>query len=126
MAKVLLVDDDVDIQEINRLVLGRRGHEVTLAYSAAEARTALTEWKPDVVVLDVMMESVTAGIELAKDIHECSPDIPVIMLSGIRGKLDPAPQGFEFDETTLPIMKFLDKPLPSEKLGDEIEILLGK
>lgn len=125
MANVLLVDDDIDLQEMNQLVLRHRGHTVSLAYSAAEARTALDGSKPDIVVLDVVMENATAGIDLAREIHERLPEIPVIMLTGIRGKLDPAPQGFELDESKLPVVKFLDKPVPSERLADEIQQLLG-
>lgn len=125
MAKVLLVDDDVDIQEINQLVLQRRGHEVTLAYSATEARNRLENARPDIVVLDVMMEHFTAGIELASEINENLPGTPMIMVSGLRGKLDPAPEGFVFDESKLPVMKFLDKPFAPDRLADEIEALLG-
>lgn len=124
MAKVLLVDDDVDLQEMNSLVLGHRGHNVTLAYSAAEARAVLAQEQPDIVVLDVVMESSTAGIELAADIHKQFPEMPLIMLTGIRGKVDP-PQGVDLDISKIPVMKFLDKPVPSEKLVNEIEGLLG-
>jgi DNA-binding NtrC family response regulator len=124
MAKVLLVDDDVDLQEMNRLVLGHKGHQVILAYSAVEARAVLGQGQPDIVVLDVVMESSTAGIELAGEMHERFPDMPVIMLTGIRGKVDP-PQGFELDVSKLPVMKFLDKPVPAERLANEIEGLLS-
>jgi len=125
MAKVLLVDDDADLQEMNRLVLGHRGHQVTLAYTAAEARAALADAQPDIVVLDVMMESNTAGLELAAEIHDRFPAIPVIMLTGIRGKIDP-PQVVEMGVSKVPVMKFLDKPVPSERLADEIEGFVGR
>ena len=41
MAKILLVDDDVDLVNMNRVVLERRGHQVAAAYSAQEAREAI-------------------------------------------------------------------------------------
>lgn len=125
MAKVLLVDDDVDLVEMNQLVLAHRGHDVTCAYSAEEARGILAGLQPDMVVLDVMMESDTAGFDLAREIHDRTPDLPVLMLSAIRSTIK-TPPGFTLEEMKLPIMKFMDKPSSPERLADEVEAILAK
>jgi DNA-binding NtrC family response regulator len=125
MATILLVDDDVDLVEMNQLVLTRRGHDVTCAYSAEEARGILARLEPDIVVLDVMMESDTAGFGLAREIHDRRPDLPVLMLSAIRSSLK-VPPGFSPEEMKLPIVKFMDKPASPERLADEIEAILAK
>jgi two-component system OmpR family response regulator len=125
MARVLLVDDDVDLVEMNRLVLAHRGHDVACAYSAAEARSLLADVHPDLVVLDVMMESDTAGFELAREIHDRTPDLPVLMLSAIRSGVT-TPPGFTPEEMRLPIVKFMDKPSSPERLADEIDAILAK
>ncbi len=124
MARILLVDDDVDLVEMNQLVLTRRGHEVTCAYSAAEARSLLADACPDLVVLDVMMESDTAGFELAREIHDRKPDLPVLMLSSIRSGLK-TPPGFSPEEMKLPVVKFMDKPASPERLADAIDAILA-
>ncbi len=125
MAKILLVDDDVDLVEMNQLVLTRRGHEVTCAYSAAEARGTLQHLRPDIVVLDVMMETDTAGFELAREVHDRMPDMPILMLSGIRSAMR-VPPGFRPEEMQLPIIKFMDKPSSPDRLAAEIEAALNR
>ncbi len=123
MAKVLLVDDDVDLVEMNQLVLSRRGHDVTAAYSAAEARGVLRGLRPDIVVLDVMMESETAGFDLAREVHRDMPGLPILMLSGIRSAMKTPPAFIE--SMDLPVVKFMDKPSSPERLADEIEAALA-
>ena len=123
MAKVLLVDDDMDVVAGNKAVLEARGHAVVCAYSAKEAREALTKGPLDAAVLDVMMESLDAGFKLARDIHKAFPKMPILMASGVEKATG---LGFRFaeDETWLPVVKFLDKPIAPDKLADAIETAL--
>ena len=83
MAHILLVDDDQDLVEMNKTILAQRGHSVTVAFSAADARKAAQAAPPDLAVLDVMMEDKTAGFDLARSLHEMMPTMPMIMLTGI-------------------------------------------
>ena len=122
MAKVMLIDDDVDLIEMNRAVLRARGHQVVAAYSAAEARKLLAAGGGppcDAVVLDIMMETPDAGIELGREIHLRFPALPIILLSGIQAatglafRLDPA-------AGELAACKFLDKPISPGALADQV------
>jgi DNA-binding response OmpR family regulator len=123
MAQILLVDDDQDLIEMNKTILIQRGHQVTVAYSAAEARQIAKANLPDIAVLDVMMEDKTAGFELARQLHEMSPTLPLLMLTGIRKEMQLG-YSFEPDETWLPVSKFLEKPINPRILADEAETLL--
>jgi two-component system, OmpR family, response regulator SaeR len=123
MAQILLVDDDQDLIEMNKTVLIQRGHQVTVAYSAAEARQIAKANLPDIAVLDVMMEDKTAGFELARQLHEMSSTLPLLMLTGIRKEMQLG-YSFEPDETWLPVTKFLEKPINPRILADEVETLL--
>ena len=123
MAKILLVDDDVDLVAMYAAVLAHRGHEVMRAYSAAEALRAVEAGPPDIFVLDVMMESETAGFELARKVHEAFPEVPAVMLSGIH-EASGVPFRFSPDETWLPVVEFIDKPVQPAALADRIEGLL--
>jgi two-component system alkaline phosphatase synthesis response regulator PhoP len=125
MAKVFLVDDDVDLVEMNRMVLEKKGHEVIAAYTAEEARAAIQGADPDVAVLDVMMEDLTAGFDLARDLHNAYPTMPMLMLTGIR-EATHTTYNIEPDETWLPVTKFLEKPVTPDKLADEIEATLNE
>ncbi len=124
MAHILLVDDDQDLVEMNKTVLTQRGHEVTVAYSAAEARQAAKAKLPDLAVLDVMMEDKTVGFDLARRLHEMSPKLPMIMLTGIRKDMQLG-YSFEPDETWLPVSKFIEKPINPRVLADEVDKLLA-
>jgi CheY-like chemotaxis protein len=125
MARILLIDDDMDLVAMNKIVLTKRGHSVDMAYSAAEARKKLAASKPEVIVLDVMMESLDAGFEIARDIHDLYPDVPTIMLTSVHEAAG-LPFRFEPDEAWLPVTVFLDKPVEPAKLADRIEGMLKK
>ena len=124
MAQILLVDDDQDLIEMNRTVFAQRGHNVQVAYSAAEAKKSAKSAPPDLAVLDVMMEDKTAGFELARSLHSLYPKMPMIMLTGISKEMG---LGYTFqpDETWLPVSKFLEKPVNPRILADEADKLLA-
>jgi DNA-binding NtrC family response regulator len=125
MAKVFLIDDDIDLVKMNEVVLKKRGHEVVTAYSAAEAKTKLAQARPDIIVLDVMMESRSAGFELAREIHKTYPDMPTLMLTSVH-EATGVPFRFEPDESWLAVVKFMDKPVVPTKLAEEIEAPLKR
>ena len=124
MAHILLVDDDQDLIEMNRTVFSQRGHNVKIAYSAAEAQKIAQSGPPDLAVLDVMMEDKTAGFELARSLHALYPAMPMIMLTGISKEMGLG-YAFKPDETWLPVSKFLEKPINPRVLADEADKLLA-
>jgi DNA-binding response OmpR family regulator len=125
MAKILLVDDDRDIVAAYRMLLAARGHEVAVAYSAQDARKVVAEVEAlDLVVLDVMMESLTAGFDLARELHERWPKLPVVMVSAIRDATK-VPYGFEPDADYLPVIQFVEKSADPQAVVDRVEQLLS-
>lgn len=125
MAHLLLVDDDIQLLEANTIVLSANGHQVTHAHSGAEAREVLQKIKPDLVVLDVMMEDFDSGFELAKHISAAFPDLPMIMLTGVYEYMDDAwKQAFDEDKSWLPVHRFMEKPVSPTVLLYEIDSLL--
>ncbi len=125
MAHVLLVDDDTQLLEANTIVLSANKHKVSHAHSGAEAREFLAKDKPDIVVLDVMMEDFDSGFELARHIGGSFPDLPMIMLTGVYEYMDDAwKQSFDEDKSWLPVHRFMEKPVSPTVLLCEIESLL--
>ena len=123
MANVLLVDDDEDLIEMNKTILAQRGHTVLVAYSAAEARQIVQANRPDAAVVDVMMEKQSSGFDLARELHAQMPELPMIILTGIREEMR-LPFRYEPDEAYLPVTKVLEKPVNPRVLADEVEKLL--
>ncbi|MEX0865545.1 MAG: response regulator transcription factor [Acidimicrobiia bacterium] len=77
--RVLLVDDEPRIREVVANYLRRDGYRVETAVDGVTARRQLDEFKPDLVVLDVMLPSLS-GFEVLAQIRRTS-DLPVILLT---------------------------------------------
>lgn len=124
MGTILLVDDDADLVEAYKLVVTQHGHKVKAAYSAEEAREVLKSGRPDAMVLDVMMERMDSGFDLAREVNEQFPDLPIILLTSVHQAVARSLH-FEPDETWLPVVKFVDKPVEPAALAAEIEAALA-
>jgi len=117
--KILIVDDDKDLVASLEGVLRGNGYDVAVAYSGADGLKALLAERPDLVVLDVMMETDTAGFEAADRIRsrrETSRfrefrDVPIVILTAINQVTN---SRFSMDqgESFLPgTNEFLTKPV---------------
>jgi len=114
-AKILVVDDESDIRETLREVLGDEGYEVEVAANAAEARAARAREEPDLVLLDIWMPD-TDGISLLREWSEAHQlRFPVVMLSG-HGTVETA-----VEATRLGAFDFVEKPLSLAKLLRTVE-----
>jgi DNA-binding response OmpR family regulator len=82
MAEILVVDDDRDVAQSIEMALRRHDFRVTLAYSGVEALKTLRRYRPDLVVLDVMMPGMS-GFEVCRRMRAEPPlaDLPVIFLT---------------------------------------------
>jgi DNA-binding response OmpR family regulator len=81
MSNILLVEDNREIQEVNKNMLIRRGYRVRLAKNLAEARERLKEAEPDIIVLDIMLPD-GSGLDFLKELRR-DTDIPVLLLTAL-------------------------------------------
>ena len=125
--KILLVDDEVDFVEINRVALENKGYQVVVAYNGKEAVERALKEKPDVIILDVMMTTQTEGFDVARQVrmHKEMQDTPIIMLTAIRERMD-IKWKIEPDKEWLPVTEFLEKPVPPERVIEKIEQMLQR
>jgi len=124
--KVLLVDDDPDFIEANSIILDASGFEVLTASSGAEGLKKVEDKKPDVVVLDVMMENADEGFAVARKIRrKLHSDVPIIMLTSVAQAT-----GYTFKPEDhpdfFPVDQFLEKPVPPATLVRKIRDALAK
>ena len=77
--RILVVDDDRNIVQLVRLYLEKDGYQVALAYDGQEALDVVRSFKPDLVVLDILLPNID-GLEVCKRIRWDS-DVPIIMLT---------------------------------------------
>jgi len=122
--KVLLVDDDVDFVKINQAHLEKAGFEVLTAYDGQEGLERARQSRPDVMVLDYMMARPTEGAFVAQEMKDDPElkDIPILLLTSVGAK-HPWWR-VQKDDQYLPVDEFLDKPVPPERLVEEVRKLL--
>lgn len=131
MAKILIIDDDPDILLAVRMCLEGAGHQVIEAKSGAQGLETLKSNRPDLIILDVMMETKTEGFQLALRVHSPDPtsefaayqNIPILMLTAIHST---TPLRFEPETDYLPVELFVDKPIDPEDLVSKVEYLLSR
>lgn len=128
--KILIVDDDPDTTLAIRLSLEGAGYKVEEARNGTEGLEKIKADKPDLIVLDVMMDSMTEGFQTALTLRSPDPnsayaaygDIPIIMLTAIH---DTTSVRFGPDEDYLPVDAFIDKPIDPDALVRKVEVLLA-
>jgi CheY-like chemotaxis protein len=127
-ALILLVDDDYDFLELNRMILERAGFRVVTAAEPQQALAKMAKEKPDLVISDLMMTSLDSGFSFARAIKE-DPDyegIPVIITTSVSSALglDFRPRS-QVDMTEMHIDAYFDKPPDPTRLLSKIAELLG-
>ncbi len=128
MAKILIVDDDPDIVEAMRVVLESKNHAVSSAGNGQEGLNMVRQDNPDLIILDIMMETLDKGFEVARELKKDKSykHIPILMLTAIKERI-----GLDFkteagDAVWLPVDGYCDKPLKPEELISKVEMLLRK
>ena len=84
--RILVVDDDQNICELLKIYLVKEGYEVRLEYDGQKALQAFAEFKPDIILLDVMLPGMD-GWQICRKIRESS-DVPIIMITAKRESFD--------------------------------------
>lgn len=79
--KVLIVDDEKTVSETLAKIFMCHGYQSRAAYSAEEAIGLITEWHPDVALLDVNLPG-TNGVDLAITLRTSHPNCRVLLFSG--------------------------------------------
>ncbi|OGR78117.1 MAG: hypothetical protein A2X32_01810 [Elusimicrobia bacterium GWC2_64_44] len=128
MAKILIIDDDPDITESMRIILESCRHSVKLAKNGEEGLKEAAAAKYDLVILDVMMETMSKGFEVARALKgvPANAKTPILLLTAIKEST-----GLDFeteagDKDWLPVDSYLEKPLKPNELLVKVESLLRK
>lgn len=126
--KILIIDDDPDIVEAMRVILESRDYQVTSAKNGEDGLKKTETERPDLIILDIMMETADKGFDVAREIKKDknSKNIPIIMLTAIKERI-----GLDFkeeagDETWLPVDDYVEKPLKAAELLTKVKLLLKK
>ncbi len=122
---ILIVDDDADYLFQLRHGVKDMGFEAISAGTQKEAEDIIQRMRPDLAILDLMMENQDTGFILCHKIKSMYPDLPIIIVSAVT-----AETGMLFDVTTeeeqdwVKADLFLDKGIRMDQLHKEINKLL--
>lgn len=118
--KVLIIDDAIDFITIYKTALEAAGMEVISAMTGKEGMEKLTSEKPDVVILDVMMEMPDSGFEFMNELNAKGLKTPVILCSSIADASQ-----MNFDLNSLGASMVMQKPVDLKELVNQCNKLAG-
>ena len=115
--KIVMVDDNADYLFTMETFLKRNGFDVKTSEDGREGLELIRKEKPDIILLDVMMETLFSGFELCKQLRmdDDLKDIPIIGISGMMGELGVDYKQWPDYDYFKPDV-FLDKPVDKQRL----------
>lgn len=130
-AKILIIDDDPDFRKVASMMLQSGSYSVVTAENPQDGKEKLLEEKPDLILLDIMMDSLFDGYSLCHDIKTSEKfralsKTPIIFVSAVK-EMTGSRFNFDGDEQGLKGPDdYIDKPLQPDGLYARIEKLLKK
>jgi len=126
MKKILLIDDDYDLIRSFQVTLENQGFTTITAKNGKEGYLILLTEKPDLLVLDVMMDTDLEGYNFLHKIKKDPKfvDLPVILLTGMVDQLGVNLYPGVEDEEMFPKVHFHDKPIDPIQLCTKIQKIL--
>jgi DNA-binding response OmpR family regulator len=131
--KILIIDDDPDLVESLRITLEANNYQVFSAGNGTEGLKMAKEVLPNLIILDVMMDSITEGFQVSQQLRSRDPqseyraysNIPILMLTAISEKMHMkfSPKD---DKDYLPVDEFMEKPIRFEALLEKVKTLIQK
>lgn len=122
---ILIVDDDIDYLFQTRMNIEQFGYTVITAESQREAELLIEKVKPDLAILDLMMEQEDSGFVLAFKMKNKYPDVPIIIATAVA-----AETGLSFgivseeDKKWIKADLYIEKGIRADQLNKEISNLL--
>jgi len=124
---ILVVDDDPDIVDSVTVMLKSQGYEVVSARSGEECMKSVEEKRPDLILLDIMMEKLTTGLHVGYELrnHPSYKSIPIIVMSAI-GEATGFDIAAEKRTDYIAAEEFLEKPVKPDVLLKRVADLIQK
>ncbi|MFH1052340.1 MAG: response regulator [bacterium] len=122
MAKIAIIDDDPDIVEATSLLLESKGHVIVTAGNLEEGMNLIDSEKPELILLDVMMDEPDDGFYMAHKLRKLGIRTPIILLTSVSNAI-----GYNYGVgETLPIDDFLEKPVLPSVLMEKVKFYTEK
>ena len=135
-ASILVVDDELSIRELLKMILTRQGFQVTLAADGPEGLEKIRQSSFEIILCDVMMPQMN-GLEFLAMVKKINPDIEVLLMTGHgditmaveamkKGAFDFVQKPFNQDEFLHRVENALEKRRLKEIVKGHAEVLLAE
>jgi CheY-like chemotaxis protein len=126
-AKIMIVDDDPDYIDVLKTILESEQYTVVTAGDRTEGMEKIRVEKPDLAILDIMMNAWNDGFEMSRQLKKDTQfkNMPVLMLTAVENRTGIDFKSTAGDTTWLPSDVFLNKPVEPLVLLAEIRKLLS-
>ena len=126
-AKIVIVDDDADYINVVKTILESEQYVVVTAGDKTEGMEKIRVEKPDLAILDVMMNAWQDGFEMSRQLKKNPQfkNMPIMILTAVMNRT-----GIDFKSTAgdpiwIPVDVFMDKPVEPDVLLSEVKKLLS-
>lgn len=122
MTLIVVIDDDPDILDASSLVLKSKGYNVITTTNPNDGYKLIKEKKPNLIILDVMMDEPDDGFFLAQKLRKEKITTPILMYTSVSKAI-----GMDFGKNEMvPVDDFVEKPISPEELVAKVTALLKK
>ena len=118
-ARILLVDDEPSIQRSVAQLLRQRGYDVDVAGTGNDALKHVTQYRPDLIVLDLGLPDIS-GVEVCQNIRVESDSVPIVVLSAARAEAD------KVNALEMGADDYVTKPFGPDELVARIKVALRR
>ncbi|MDM7996937.1 MAG: response regulator [Acidobacteriota bacterium] len=125
---ILVVDDDKDLTNSIKAFMEARNYRVRMAHNGTDGMKEIEKDRPDLIVLDIMMDTDAEGFNLAFKLKESEAyrEIPIIILSGFTDHLGAKSKSFEFTlGRDWPASEYIKKPASLTDIEEAVNRLLA-
>jgi len=123
----MIVDDDPDYINVVKTILENEQYTVVTAGDKIEGMEKIRAEKPDLAILDVMMNAWQDGFEMSRQLKKDPQfkNMPVLILTAVENRTGIGFKSTAGDPVWLPVDMFLDKPVEPQILLAEVKKLLS-
>lgn len=126
--KILIVDDDPDIRDVLTIILEAQGYQITVARNGIEGFAKLSDEKPDLIILDLLMPKMD-GFAVYKELQNTKwaelNNIPILILTSVREEASRRRYELETGQT-LSADCYIEKPISPDLLIETVGKLVKR
>ncbi len=124
--KILIIDDDEDIRRSFQVTLESKNYEIDTASNTISGMEKIKNKKPDLLILDVMMDTDLEGHRFAHTIKSDPDlrDIPILVITGMLDNIGVNIRDAFNELDALPSVYFMEKPIDQEELLTKIKKII--